>query len=595
MNAFFRRIFNKNNKQSIFAVSAAGMLALILATTTVVANGPTFNIFPVAYDGSTNTDYPLIDARNVTKGEGWSMSQPDHDAGITADPNDEIEFLVYYHNGAPDDPANTALSTIVRASVPSTAGNLFTVGASIGASNAPTVSSASRGGDMVVRVNGTRGQTLTLVPGTTVWLPDRASRSQTMPDTITGSGINIGDIRGCWQFAGFVKFKVRVSNTQDTYSLSITKNVRLAGAGSYAKSVAAAPGDTVEFQIVGANTGTGPIGHLYFSDALPSRLTYVAGSLTSTQPPLSGDIFSGGTDVGTVNAGASVTVTFRATVAPAASFPVGTTGLINTASVWGQSPAVGTLSDTATVNVTVAAPSNCTLQIRATLNGAAWSGSMNHTATGPTGVSGTNAPFDYTVTAGAYVASYSSGGPAGATFAGITPTSGNCPAGGSLAFTYAFNLVQIKDMIIDKQVKNVTVGTGYADSVSAQPSQVVEFKVELRNTGNTTIDSLFVSDTLPQKMTYVQGSLTVNGTQYACYSCFFNGSGAPLDPILAGGTSTIIFRTLLDGPNSFVVGNTALVNTATAWASGIAQKSDTATVNVAKSLIKENGNAATRP
>ena len=104
-----RNFFTNTNKKSLATVFGAGVLAIVAVVTTVAAVGPTFNIFPVAYDGSLNTDYPLIDARNVTKNEGWSTSQSDHNAGVNMDPGDTVEFLVYYHNGAPDDPANTAL------------------------------------------------------------------------------------------------------------------------------------------------------------------------------------------------------------------------------------------------------------------------------------------------------------------------------------------------------------------------------------------------------------------------------------------------------------------------------------------------------
>ncbi|MDP2932957.1 MAG: hypothetical protein Q8N81_02390, partial [bacterium] len=257
-------------------------------------------------------------------------------------------------------------------------------------------------------------------------------------------------------------------------------------------------------------------------------------------------------------------------------------------------PSVATASDTARVNVTIAPPQNCTLYVRATLNGAAWSGSLNYSASGPTSVSDSTVPKDFTVNAGTYVANYISGGPSG-TFTGISPSSGNCPAGGSLTFTYNFTRVDVRDLTIDKQVKNVTVGTAYSDSVTAQPSQIVEYKIEIRNTGNATIDALLSKDILPQKMSFISGSMTVNGSASSNEACFISFSGCSFGPLLASESKIIIFRGQLAGTNEFPVGNTALINTAYAWSSNIAEKTDIATVNVNKNLVKENGSAANRP
>ncbi len=596
--------FLKNSNKKTFAtVLAAGAVALVTVVGTVIAVGPTFNIFPIAYGGGTNSDYPLLDARNYSRNEGWSNSQSDHDAGITADPGEEIEFLIYYHNGAPDAAENIASNVIARASVPATAGNFFTIGASISSSNASTVTSSSKGGDIVVRVNGQIGQTLTLVPGSTVWMPNRNSSQQTMPDTITTSGVNLGDIRGCWQYAGFVKFRVRVSNTQPTSSLSITKEVRNITTGTgFADSVNANPDDTVEFRLTGRNTGQATIGHVYFSDVLPSRLTYIAGSLQPSQSALSGNLFdAGGLDLGSLSPNASATVTFRARVASASQFSSGTTNLDNIGSDWGQSPSVSKQDDTARVIVTIAAPQLCAIQVRATLNGANWSGSMNYQIVGPSTITNSTVPSDFADRpAGTYTASYISGGPSGATFTGIWPyTTQLCNSGSTITYTYNFTLIQTPNLTIDKTVKNVTAGTGYLETVSAQPSQTIEYKIVLTNTGNTTLTNVIVRDQLPEKVTYVPGTLTINGSVMGGESEFFSSSstgGKNIGSMVASETKTIIFRVTLSGQNDFPVGTTTLTNTGHVRSSEISNRSDTATVTVDKSApVKENGAAPGRP
>ena len=593
-----RNFFTNTNKKSLATVFGAGVLAIVAVVTTVAAVGPTFNIFPVAYDGSLNTDYPLIDARNVTKNEGWSTSQSDHNAGVNMDPGDTVEFLVYYHNGAPDDPANTALSTVIRASVPTASATTFTVGASISASNAQTVTSASRGGDMTLRVSGSSSQNLSLLPGTTVWLPNRASSSQIMPDTITSTGVNIGDIRGCWQFSGFVKFRVQVSSNQPTASLSFTKSVLNVTAGNtqYTSSVAANPNDIVEFKLQANNTGQATISNTIFTDSLPSRLTFQAGSIVTSQIQLAGDLFINGLDLGSLAPGASAWITFRARVADAAQFSVGTTNLDNVATVRGQNPTVNQIQATARVSVTINVAQQCTIQARATLNGAAFSGSMNYTITGPATLSDTAVPRDFfNQPVGTYSASYQSGGPSNATFTGITPASGSCTNGSTLTFTYNFTRPSTFSLSIDKQVRNITTGTLFADTVIAQPSEIVEFRVIITNTGNSDVTNVITRDQLPSNMTFNNGTLTVNGGPASCDSCYF-GNGINLLTLVPGATQTIVFRATLDGQNSFPVGQTTLINTGYVTGGNVAQISDTASVVINKSApVKENGNPSVRP
>lgn len=585
------------NKKTASTIFAAAVLATVVVAGTVAADGPTFNIFPIGYDGSLNTDYPLIDGRNVTKNESWSSSQSDHDAGVSVDPGDTIEFLVYYHNGAPDAPANIASNVNLRATVPATSGTLFTVGAILSASNAQSVSSSSKGGDITLRVSGSQGQTLSLVPGSTVWLPNRGTSSQSMSDTITGSGVSLGDLRGCWEFSGYVKFRVRVSTNQASYSLSVTKQVRKTGVGSYGSSVAASPGDRVEFQITGTNTGNGAITHFIFNDSLPAKLAFVPGTLSTSQTPLSGNIFSGGLDVGQVNPGASVSVTFQAQLDGSGSFPVGTSTLTNTVTLSGQGPAVASQSASAQVNVSMDAPLTCSVQVLATLDGSPWSGNLSYTINGPSPVNGTAVPRSFSsLTSGTYVAGTPTGGPSGSTYNGVTPTSGNCSSAATLTFTYQYSLNQIRDFSITKQVRNITTGGGFTGSVNAQPSQTVEYKIEVTNLGNASLTSFIIRDALPLKMDYIPNTLTQNGTAVSCTSCFFSLYGPNLGSVIAGEKKTFVFQAVIGGQDQFSVGQTTMVNTAYAQFSELSDKNASATVIVNKSApIKENGNPAGRP
>ena len=133
------QILRKPNKKILITVIAAGLLSLVAVAGIVLADGPQFNIFPISYTGDLNHDLSLLDARNVTKSESWSGSQSDHNAGVTADPGDIIEFSIYYHNGAVNKPENIANDVLIRAI--SAGGSSFehTIGARISSTNAATV------------------------------------------------------------------------------------------------------------------------------------------------------------------------------------------------------------------------------------------------------------------------------------------------------------------------------------------------------------------------------------------------------------------------------------------------------------------------
>ncbi len=81
-----------------------------------------------------------------------------------------------------------------------------------------------------------------------------------------------------------------------------------------------------------------------------------------------------------------------------------------------------------------------TIVINATLDGASWAGGANYTISGPQAYSGSSVTQSFgNVAAGSYTVGYSSGGPAGATFSDIAPTSTQTlSAGGTITFTLNF-------------------------------------------------------------------------------------------------------------------------------------------------------------
>src|SRR3989344_528961 len=366
MAIIYRKIKFLNTKKALSLVLLAGMSAFAFSFVPASALGPEFNIFPISYTGQQNHDLVMLDGRNATKFESWSASQSDHDAGVNAAPGEEVEFSVYFHNGAPNAQENTAINAVVRAFANPTLGTpalTHTISATIGAQNAATVSSASKGGNVNIHVTGGTAQSLSLVPGSVKLYKDQGlspkPAAQTMPDTIFTSGVNIGNVQGCFEFHGFVNFKVKVGEQQPPpppqYSIALQKTVRNVSDNNtvFDERTNADPGETVEFKIVGTNTGNTNISQFEFTDTLPSRLTPVANSISISHTS-SGSLLSGGliTTWNAIGPNESVTVTFRAIVADDSQFSAGTTELVNTAFLRTSGNVnLGPISDTAVVVV----------------------------------------------------------------------------------------------------------------------------------------------------------------------------------------------------------------------------------------------------
>ena len=355
------------NGQNIYtkfaAYSTAGAMSIVLLGGFAVAPvqaAVAFNTFPISYSPSTNHDWPMIDARNVSDGGSFSSSQSDHDNGVTADAGEEIEFQIYYHNsGVTEDEAT---NVVVRAFLPGGTRDIHEVSATIDSDQTSAISSADafRGGNIDIHINGD-AQTLQFISGSVLWFPNRSTSSQFLSNanSLVGSGVNIGTIKGCFDFSGFLTFRARGGSTgtssQDR-DLSISKRVTnvTRADGSLRDSTNANPGDRVHFEIRFDVQGNASQNDVIARDIMPSRLIFVSGSLRVDGGFFSNEneFFGGGRNFGTLNAGRNIVITYDATVASAGAFS-GTTFLTNTANV--RSDQVGTRQDEADVVVQPAA------------------------------------------------------------------------------------------------------------------------------------------------------------------------------------------------------------------------------------------------
>ena len=115
----------------------------------------------------------------------------------------------------------------------------------------------------------------------------------------------------------------------------IQKTVRnLSQNGPEADSVSANPSDTVEFIIRVSSVGSVDAQNVIVRDALPSGLTYQAGTTTVDAITASDGIISTGINLGTLSPGRTVTIRFRAALAADTFFGVGSTTLTALADIY---------------------------------------------------------------------------------------------------------------------------------------------------------------------------------------------------------------------------------------------------------------------
>ncbi|MGA8850015.1 MAG: hypothetical protein WB564_09435 [Dehalococcoidia bacterium] len=85
----------------------------------------------------------------------------------------------------------------------------------------------------------------------------------------------------------------------------------------------------------------------------------------------------------------------------------------------------------------------CTIEVKATLDGSTWSGAVNYTLTPVSGsaFTGTNVSASFSVACGNWTCAYNSGGPAGANLESITPSATQSMTGGPITFTLNFKTI----------------------------------------------------------------------------------------------------------------------------------------------------------
>ena len=196
---------------------------------------------------------------------------------ISANVGDKIAYSFYYHNGM----LNTiAHNTSLRVDLPLAEGTALTATSWLWSDETAPISDTVVNGQTVglsgATINTSGSARIEYIPGSTNWYPNGSSTATPLTDGITSGGVNIGNIQGCWNYAGFVTFMVEVKGPAQ---LVMDKKVGHPGATvDWAKYISANPGDSVAYHLGIRNDGGTTATGVTLKDVLPSYMTYSTGT-----------------------------------------------------------------------------------------------------------------------------------------------------------------------------------------------------------------------------------------------------------------------------------------------------------------------------
>jgi uncharacterized repeat protein (TIGR01451 family) len=295
------------------ALTAMAFLALTAAFTAqneakVVksAGSPQFNFMQGDYDmlrGAKTTD------------TAWGDP-------VSANIGDQVSVMFYYHNGMID---TVAHHTSLRVDIPVENNTTFNLTSYLWSQETQAISNTVVNGAIVggsgLTINLPSTGRLEYVAGSTKWFPNGSQTGQSVPDAINSvSGLDIGDVQGCWNYAGFVSFLV---NVKGQASLVMDKTVAHPGDATWQEEIMASKGDEVAYHLSIRNDGNDTAKLVTVKDLLPTYMTYVPSTTyvyTKSNPAgtkLSDDIFGTGVAIPNMVAGVDGTtyITYKTKIA----------------------------------------------------------------------------------------------------------------------------------------------------------------------------------------------------------------------------------------------------------------------------------------
>jgi len=435
-------------------------------------------------------------------GAGWS------DPVTGASIGDEVAVAFYVHNGVA---GSTAHSTYLRVNLTGTPSNSIGMTSQLWSQETAAITDTVVNGSVV----GKSGLTIALPSGITGRAEYVAGTSRQfvnvngsfvydkdLPDGITqNSGLNIGDIQGCWQYARLITFRVKIRGLA---AFQMDKTVRAMPSTTWLQSTQAWAGDKIEYRVAIENTGT-EAGTVVLKDLKPSYMTYLAGSTYYY-------------DYLNPNGVQKPDVLFTST------------GL--TLNVPADNPAT-TGADEGIVYVAY------TLKIDDIL---------------PPSSSGSTCEVGYALNNVAQLW-----------------------LNGAQIFTDTAGVVtrcSTKVIGFSKQVR--TGATTWGEQNTAKLGDIVEYKIAIKNNGNSDMANVKVRDVIPQYSDYIAGSTTVDGV--AANDNIVTADGLNLGTLTATQQKVITLKVTIYG--CVPIGNYTLTNTGYGRADNVTEVSDTATTVV---------------
>lgn len=358
-------------------ISAAVLMvaAAIIIPTAALAWGPDRQTFTIENPSdhvqfNSITNNPNIgDERNFVGIRETTAANVWYDT-MNVQKGKEYYVRMYVHNNAASSLNLKAKDVTAKFNLPTTTGTSIQVNGFLSASNVGANKNGNNGAYAEVydhaTFTGSENFNLAYVAGSLKYENNAfGPNGTTLPESIfTSAGAKLGydslngEIPGCFQYAGYVTFKVKPQFATPTTDFTVQKEVRKDGEKTFVESVATKPGDKLNYRIVYTNTGTAQVNNVILKDTLPSGVSFVPGTvkiLNANNPGgaliQDGDkLFTSGVNIGHYTGGSNAIVVFNAIVDKNVVLPVcGTNTLRNTASAQpeGQNPKQDTADVTA--------------------------------------------------------------------------------------------------------------------------------------------------------------------------------------------------------------------------------------------------------